>query len=130
MLAGWISLGNCESGGKRLSNRTRKAPGCCAAPFVRPRGPPFEEELTSPRSLPAKLANTASGKAIVATAHRLSVIAFVLRDSGEYCELGDNYFDRLHPSALGKIVSGRPVRLGLDVGTQPAAPLNPPARCR
>ena len=67
-------------------------------------------------------------KAIVATAQRLLIIAFcVLRDGSQYRELGDDYFDRLHPERTRNRLVRRLQRLGLDVFLHPATPLTTPA---
>jgi hypothetical protein len=43
------------------------------------------------------------GKAIVATGHKILAIAFqMLRTNTPYRELGDNYFDQLHPARATK----------------------------
>jgi transposase len=129
--ASWAGLcpGNHESGGKRLSNRTRKGNrwlrrALCQAAWAATR----KKNSYLAAFFYRKAGKHGIRKAIVATAHRLLIIAFcILRDSGEYCELGDNYFDRLHPERTRNRLVRRLQRLGLDVILQPAAPLNPPA---
>jgi transposase len=99
--ARWAGLcpGNHESGGKRLSNRTRKGNrwlrrSLCQAAWAATR----KRNSYLAAFYYRKAGKHGIGKAIVATAHRLLIIAFcILRDGGEYSELGDNYFDRLHP---------------------------------
>ena len=68
-------------------------------------------------------------KAIVATAHRLLVIAFcILRDRTEYREIGGDYFDQLHPDRTRNRLVRRLQRLGHDVFLQPRAnPASPSA---
>jgi transposase len=61
------------------------------------------------------------GKAIVAVAHKLVVIAFhMLRDMVPYRELGGDYFDRLNPEKAARRLVARLERLGYPV-TLPAA---------
>jgi hypothetical protein len=61
-------------------------------------------------------------KAIVATAHRLLVIAFcILRERTEYREIGGDYFDQLHPERTRNRLVRRLERLGYEVILQPRA---------
>ncbi len=124
--ARWAGLcpGNNQSGGKRLSNRTRKGnrwlrralcqgawaathkKNCCISAFF------FR-----------KAAKHGIRKAIVATAHRLLIVAFcILRDGVEYRELVGDYFDRLHPERTRNRLVRRLQRPGLDVFLQPRPP--------
>jgi len=71
-------------------------------------------------SFTAKRANRVFRKAFVATAHRPLLIAFcILRDGTEYRELGDNYFDQLHPERTRTRLVRRLERIGLDVSLSP-----------
>jgi len=121
--ASWAGLcpGNHESGGKRLSNRTRKGNrwlrrALCQAAWAATR----KKNSYIAAFFYRKAGKHGIRKAIVATAHRLLIIAFcILRDGGEYRELGDNYFDRLHPERTRNRLVRRLQRLGLDVFLQP-----------
>src|SRR5580692_1558362 len=121
--AAWAGLcpGNHESGGKRLSNRTRKGNrwlrrSLCQAAWAATR----KRNSYLAAFFYRKAGKHGLRKAIVATAHRLLIIAFcILRDGGEYRELGDNYFDRLHPERTRNRLVRRLQRLGLDVFLQP-----------
>jgi transposase len=56
------------------------------------------------------------GKAIVAVAHKLIVIAYhVLRDNTPYRELGTDYFDLLDPERTARRLAARLGRLGYQV---------------
>lgn len=82
------------------------------------------------------------GKAIVAVAHKLVVIAFhILRDMTPYRELGGDYFDRLNPEKAARRLVARLERLGYPVTFSgavrpdpprldplPATPVEPPKR--
>jgi transposase len=134
--ASWAGLcpGNHESGGKRLSNRTRKGNrwlrrSLCQAAWAATR----KKNSYLAAFFYRKAGKHGIRKAIVATAHRLLIIAFcILRDGTQYRELGDNYFDRLHPERTRNRLVRRLQRLGLDVFLQPSAPplaqpISPPA---
>jgi transposase len=130
--AAWAGLcpGNHESGGKRLSNRTRKGNrwlrrALCQSAWAATR----KKNCYLAAFFYRKAGKHGIRKAIVATAHRLLLIAFcILRDRTEYLELGDNYFDRLHPERTRNRLVRRLQRLGLDVFLRPlaAAPALPP----
>jgi transposase len=124
--ASWAGLcpGNHESGGKRLSNRTRKGNrwlrrALCQSAWAATR----KKNSYLAAFFYRKAGKHGIRKAIVATAHRLLIIAFcILRDGTQYRELGDNYFDRLHPERTRNRLVRRLQRLGLDVFLQPSAP--------
>jgi len=123
--AAWAGLcpGNHESGGKRLSNRTRKGNrwlrrALCQSAWAATR----RKNCYLAAFFYRKAGKHGIRKAIVATAHRLLLIAFcVPRDGTEYLELGDNYFDQLHPERTRNRLVRRLQRLGLDVILQPRA---------
>ena len=123
--ASWAGLcpGNHESGGKRLSNRTRKGNrwlrrALCQAAWAASR---------KKNSYLAAFFYRHAGKhgirkAIVALAHRILIIAFcMLRDGSDYQEVGGDYFDRLNPERTRARLVRRLQRLGLDVFLQPRA---------
>ncbi len=123
--ASWAGLcpGNHESGGKRLSNRTRKGNrwlrrALCPAAWAATR----KKNCCLAAFFYRKAGKHGIRKAIVATAHRLLVIAFcILRDGTEYRELGSDYFDLLRPERTRNRLVRRLQRLGLDVFLQPRA---------
>jgi transposase len=100
--ASWAGLcpGNHESGGKRLSNRTRKGNRwlrctLCQAAWAATR----KNNCALAAFFYRKAGKHGVRKAIVALAHRILIIAFcVLRDATEYHEQGGDYYDRIHPA--------------------------------
>jgi transposase len=123
--ASWAGLcpGNHESGGKRLSHRTRKGNrwlrrAFCQAAWAATR----KKNCYLAAFFYRKAGKHGIRKAIVATAHRLLVIAFcTLRDGSEYRELGGDYFDLLRPERTRNRLVRRLQRLGLEVSLQPRA---------
>jgi transposase len=66
-------------------------------------------------------------KAIVATAHRILVIAFcMLRNQSNYREVGGDYFDQINPARTRDRLVRRLQRLGLHVVVQPHTNQTPP----
>jgi len=123
--AAWAGLcpGNHESGGKRLSNRTRKGNrwlrrALCQSAWAATR----KKNCYLRAYFFRKSGKHGIRKAIVATAHRLLLIAFcILRDGTEYRELGDNYFDKLHPERTRNRLVRRLEKMGLEVFLKPRA---------
>ena len=120
MRQGWAGLcpGNHESGGKRLSNRTRKGNrwlrrGLCQAAWAATR----KNNCCLAAFFYRKAGKHGIRKAIVALAHRILVIAFcLLRDGTEYREAGGGDFDKLNsdretvrnPGRQAQTAQGRP----------------------
>ena len=121
--AAWAGLcpGNHESGGKRLSNRTRKGNRWLRRALCQSAWAATRKKSCYLAAFFYRVAGKHGiRKAIVATAHRLLLIAFcILRDGTEYRELGDNYFDRLHPERTRNRLVRRLQRLGLEVILRP-----------
>jgi transposase len=121
--ASWAGLcpGNHESGGKRLSNRTRKGNrwlrrALCQAAWAASR----KKNCYLAAFFYRKAGKHGVRKAIVALAHRMLVIAFcMLRDGTDYREAGGDYFDRINPDRTRARLVRRLQRLGLDVFLQP-----------
>jgi transposase len=64
-------------------------------------------------------------KAIVATGHKILTIAFqILKTNTPYKELGDNYFDQLHPARATRKLVQRLEALGHQVQLSPTAGSN------
>ena len=62
----------------------------------------------------------------MAVAHKIVVIAYcILKTGAPYKDLGDYYFDRLHPERTAKRLVRRLERLGLTVSVSPSADLTP-----
>jgi transposase len=122
--ASWAGLcpGNHESGGKRLSNRTRKGNrwlrrALCQAAWAAA----HKKNSYLSAFFYRHAGKHGMRKAIVALAHRLLIIAFcILRDGSVYRELGETYFDRLHPEHTRNRLVRRLQRLGLEVSLRPA----------
>lgn len=118
-LASWAGLcpGNRESGGKRMSGRTRKANryirrGLCQAAWAASRTrrtyvSAFYRRMCLRKSAP---------EAVMAVAHHLLTVAFnVLSRGEEYVELGADYYDRQNkPKVVARLVA-RLTRLGYNV---------------
>jgi len=136
-LASWAGLcpGNKESGGKRLSGKTRKGNVylrrtlCqCAWAATRKKDSQLAALYHRIRS------RRGHQKAIMAVAHQLIIIIFhLLRDGGVYQELGCEYYDqRNKPKTTARLVK-RLQRLGYYVTLQPqrvedgAPGIDPPA---
>lgn len=133
--ASWAGLcpGNHESGGKRLSNRTRKGNRWLRRALCQSAGAASRKKNCYLAAFfYRKAGKHGLRKAIVALAHRLLTIAFcMLRDGRTYREVGGDYFDRLHPERTRNRLVRRLQRLGLEVTLRPVpeAPVaaRPPA---
>lgn len=125
-LASWAGLcpGNRESGGKRMSGRTRKANryirrGICQAAWA--------ASHTRNTYLSAfywrMQARKGPQKAVMALAHHMITIVYnVLARGEEYVELGGDYYDqRSKPKVVSRMVS-RLMKLGYQVTLTPAEP--------
>lgn len=127
--ASWagVSPGSCESAGKQLSSRTKKgnkylrriltqsawAASRCKHGYLRA----FFHRVKARRGW---------GRAVMAVAHKIVVIAYcILKTGTPYQDLGDDYFDRLHPERTAKRLVHRLERLGLTVSITPSAGLSP-----
>src|SRR5580693_4208382 len=128
--AAWAGLcpGNHESGGKRLSNRTRKGNrwlrrALCQSAWAASR----KKNCYLAAFFYRKAGKHGIRKAIMALAHRLLIIAFcILRDGTEYDEKGGSYFDLLNPERTRARLVRRLQRLGLEVFLQPRQDLPRP----
>ena len=127
--ASWagVSPGSCESAGKQLSSRTKKgnkylrriltqsawAASHCKQGYLRA----FFHRVKARRGW---------ARAVIAVAHKILVIAYcVLKTGAPYQDLGDDYFDKLHPERTAKRLVRRLERLGLTVCVTPSAALTP-----
>lgn len=114
--ASWagMSPGSCESAGKQLSGRTKKgnkylrrvlaqsawAASRCKQGYLRA----FFYRVKARRGW---------GKAIIAVAHKILVIAYnILKTGLPYQDLGSDYFDKLHPERTTNRLVQRLERLG------------------
>lgn len=127
--ASWAGLspGSWESAGKQLSGRTKKgnkylrrilaqaawAASRCKQGYLRA----FFYRVKARRGW---------GKAIVAVAHKILVIAYnMLRTGLPYQDLGSDYFDKLHPERTTHRLVQRLERLGHNVALTPLAESKP-----
>lgn len=61
-------------------------------------------------------------RATIAVAHTLLIILYhVIKEGAEYCDLGEDYFDRLHHDAVVRFATKRLERLGYRVQLERAA---------
>jgi transposase len=127
--ASWAGLcpGNHESGGKRLSNRTRKGNRWLRRALVQSAwGASRKKDCYLAAFFHRHAAKQGVRKAILTLAHRLLVIAFcLLRDGTEYREFGGDYFDRLNPVRTRNRLIRRLARLGVEVTLTPRPDLPP-----
>src|SRR5437660_12586946 len=125
-LASWAGMcpGNHESGGKRLSGRTRKG-----SPWLRTALVEAAQAASRCKDgyLPAQFQRLrlrrGGKKAIIAVGHTLLIIVFhVLKEEKDYQELGGNYFDQADHQAVQRRLVHRLEKLGYDVTLTPASP--------
>ncbi len=125
-LASWAGLcpGNAESGGKRLSGKTRKGNRWLRQALI-------EVAHVAARTRDTYLAaqygrragRRGKQRALVAVAHTVLVIVYhVLTRRAPYRELGGAYFDHLDRQRVERRLVGRLERLGYTVTLQPASP--------
>jgi transposase len=127
--ASWAGLcpGNHESGGKRLSNRTRKGNRWLRRALVQSAwGASRKKDCFLAALFFRHAAKQGVRKAAMTLAHRILVIAFcMLRDQTNYQEFGGDYFDRLNPVRTRNRLIRRLAKLGVDVIFTPRADLPP-----
>jgi hypothetical protein len=127
MLASWTGLcpGNRESGGKRMSGRTRKA-NCyikralCQAAWAGAHTKnnylaAFYRRMCVRKGAP---------KAVMALAHHIMTIVYhILTHQTEYVELGADYYDqRNKPKVVSRLIQ-RLTNLGFEVTLMPRTPV-------
>jgi transposase len=118
-LCSWAALcpGNNESAGKRKQGRTRKGNRYLRRGLVQAAWAAGHSKNTFLSALFFRLARRLGmKKAAVAVAHRLLTILFhIVRHGARYRELGDDYFDQLHPERAAHRLISRLERLGYDL---------------
>ncbi|HYI96444.1 MAG TPA: transposase [Bryobacteraceae bacterium] len=122
-LASWAALcpGNRESGGKRISGKTRKGNRylrqvLCQAAWA------ASHKKDSHLSALYRRVRTRRGeqKAIMAVAHQLIIIIFhIVRDGCVYQELGANHYDQHNKPKLTRKLVDRLQKLGYHVTLKP-----------
>jgi transposase len=133
-LASWAGLcpGNNESGGKRLSGRTRKGDRYLRRILVQSAWSithkndcfltAFFHRIASRRGMK---------KAALAVAHRILLICWrIIRDGGVYQELGGSHYDRLHPDRSARRLARRLRQIGFAVVLTPKLPALKPVQPR
>ena len=130
-LASWAGLcpGNRESGGKRLSGRTRKGNTWLRAALVEAAHGAARTRGTYPAAQYRRLAARRGAKrAAVAVGHSLLTIVYhVLTEGTVYRDLGAAYFDQRDREAVERRLTGRLQALGYRVVLEPReAPAAPP----
>jgi transposase len=127
--AGWVP-GENESAGKNYNTRCRKGNRILRRVLTQAA---WAASRCKKGYLRAFFYRTQSrsgwAKAIVATAHKILIIAYhMLRDGTPYRDLGDDYFDRRHPARTAKRLIERLCNLGFQVQVNPPpAPSTLPA---
>jgi len=119
--------GNHESGGKRLSNRTRQGNRWLRRALMQSAwGASRKKDCYLAAFFYRHAAKQGVRKAIMTLAHRILVIAFcMLRDDVEYREFGGDYFDKLNPVRTRNRLIRRLQKLGLQVSLSPHPDLPP-----
>jgi hypothetical protein len=122
-LASWAALcpGNRESGGKRISGKTRKGNRYLRRVLCQSAWAASHKKDSHLSALFRRIrSRRGEQKAIMALAHqRLTIIFHVVRDGSVYQELGAGHYDRQNkPKATRKLVERLP-RLGYYVTLQP-----------
>jgi transposase len=123
-LASWAGLcpGNRESGGKRMSGRTRKANRYVKRVMCQAAWAASHTKRTYLSAFYRRMCvRKGAPKAAMALAHHLLTVVFqILQREEEYVELGGDYYDqRNKPKVVRRLVS-RLTRLGYYVSLAPA----------
>jgi transposase len=116
--ASWAGLcpGNRESGGKQLSQRTRKGNRWLRRALCQSAWAISHKKDCYLTAYFYRKAGSGIRQAIVATAHKILIIAYhVLTDGTVYPERGAGYFDQLHPERARNRLLRRLERLGWEV---------------
>jgi len=124
-LASWAGMcpGNHESGGKRLSGKTRKGSQWLRTALVEAAHAASHSKDSSLSAQYHRLAfRRGKKRAAVALAHTLLIIAYhVLARKQEYQELGGTYFDELDREQKEKRLVRQLEKLGFEVALTPVS---------
>ncbi len=130
-LASWAALcpGNRESGGKRMSGKTRKGNRYVRRVLCQSAWAASHNKDSYLAALFRRVrARRGEQKAIMATAHRLLVIIFhIIRDGTVYQEQGADYFDQRNKRKITRRLLERLERLGYQVTLQEVEAVAPVA---
>jgi len=125
--ASWAGLcpGSEESGGKRISGRTKKGNRYLRRILTQAAWANSHRKDGYLRALFHRVkARRGWGRAVIAVAHKLIVIAYeMLKNRVPYRELGGDYFDQKNPQRVGKRLIGRLERMGYTFPVPPVAPV-------
>jgi len=125
-LASWAGMcpGNKESGGKRLSGKTRKGSPWLRSALVEAAHAALHCKNSYLSAQYQRLVLRRGGKkATIAVGHTLLVVIYhILSDDKDYEELGGNYFDEWDRQAVQKRLVRRLEKLGYEVKLEPASP--------
>jgi transposase len=125
-LASWAALcpGSWESGGKRLSGRTRKGNPYLRRSLCQAAWAASHKKGSYLQSLYHRLrGRRGHQKAIMALAHHLLVVIYcLLRDGGLYRELGADFYDQQRKPEVTKRLVDRLKSMGWQVTLAPASP--------
>ena len=125
-LASWAGLcpGNRESGGKRMSGRTRKANRYVRRAMCQAAWAAAHTKNTFLSAFYRRMqVRKGPQKAVMALAHHLILITYnILKRGEEYVEVGGDFYDRRNkPKAVSRMVA-RLTKLGYEVTLTPIAP--------
>jgi len=125
-LASWAGMcpGNNESGGKRLSGRTRKGSPWLRSALVEAAHAAMHSKDCYLSAQYQRLVIRRGGKkATIAVGHTLLVMIYhILSENKDYEELGGNYFDEWDRQAVQKRLVHRLEKLGYEVKLEPTSP--------
>lgn len=125
-LASWAGMcpGNNESGGKRLSGKTRKGSPWLRSALVEAAHAAIHTKDSYLSAQYQRLVIRRGGKkATIAVGHTLLVIIYhLLSEDKDYKELGGNYFDEWDRQAVQKRLVRRLEKLGYQVKLEPTSP--------
>src|SRR3989440_2357920 len=124
-LASWAGMcpGNHESGGKRLSGKTRKGSPWLRSALVEAAHAAMHTKDSSLSAKSQRLVVRRGGKkATIAVGHTLLVMIYhLLSEDKDYQELGGNYFDEWDRQAVQKRLVRRLEKLGYQVKLEPTS---------
>lgn len=123
-LSSWAGLcpGNRESGGKRMSGRTRKANRYVKRALCQAAWAASHTKQTYLSAFYRRIRlRKGAPKAVMALAHHLMTVIFnVLSRHEDYVELGGDYYDQQNKSKTAKRLVARLIRLGYHVDLRAA----------
>ena len=129
-LASWAGLcpGNRESGGKRMSGRTRKANRYVRRAMCQAAWSASHSKDSYPAAFFRRMKiRKGPQKAVMALAHHLIAIVYnILKHGGEYVEVGGDFYDRQNRAKVVSRMVSRLSKLGYQVNLTPTESEPPP----